>query len=240
MPDAIILEHVTKQYGAGRSARMVLDAIDLRVAQGEFVSLMGPSGSGKTTLLNLVAGLDTPSAGRIAVAGEDLATMSDDARSDLRMRAVGMVFQSFNLFPTFSVEENVAWPLGFLGVRHSQALARAREILDQVEIEEAAFDRRPGELSGGEQQRVAIARALVAEPQLLLADEPTGNLDVATGQLILDLLRRLNRQVKLTVLMVTHNAMAATYGHRTVELRDGRIVREVAAARRPRVVPIVE
>ena len=224
---AIVLEHVGKQYAGG--GPFVLNDVNLHVEAGEFVSFMGPSGSGKSTLLNLVAGLDTPTAGRVIVAGHDLAGLSDDARSDLRLRDVGIIFQSFNLFPSFTVLENVIWPLEFLGLRRTVARDRARLVLEQVGLADAAHARRPLELSGGEQQRVAIARALATEPKVLLADEPTGNLDSHTGQVILDLLRQLNRTRTLTVLMVTHNTFAAAYGHRTLELRDGRIVREARA-----------
>jgi len=215
-------------------------AVTLQVPRGEFVSIMGPSGCGKSTLLNLIAGLDTPDEGRVVVGGRDLAHLSDDARSDVRLHQIGFVFQSFNLFPTFSVEENVAWPLEFLGMRWRQARQRAAAALEQVGVPSGALARRPAELSGGEQQRVAIARALVTNPSLLLADEPTGNLDSRTGEAILDLLRALNTERDLTVVMVTHSTFAATYGHRTIELRDGQIVREVRAAPDPsgRVIPL--
>jgi putative ABC transport system ATP-binding protein len=236
---AVILERVNKQYGTGHGAVTAVVDITLQVPRYEFVSVMGPSGCGKSTLLNLIAGLDTPTSGLVHVAGQDLSNLNDDQRSDLRLRSIGFVFQSFNLFPTFTVEENVAWPLEFLGIRWKHARKRAATILEQVGIELTALERRPAELSGGEQQRVAIARALVTEPTLVLADEPTGNLDSHTGQQILDLLRRLNTERELTVIMVTHSAFAATYGHRTVELRDGRIVHEVRAPRETgRVVPL--
>jgi ABC-type lipoprotein export system ATPase subunit len=200
---------------------------------------MGPSGCGKTTLLNLIGGLDTPDAGQVMVAGRDLADLPDRERSDMRLRHIGFVFQSFNLLPSFTVEENVLMPLRFGGIRWREAKQRAAETLGQVEIDVDAFGRRPAELSGGEQQRVAIARALVTRPELLLADEPTGNLDSRTGQAILGLLRRLNLERKLTVVMVTHNAFAATYGHRTVELKDGRIIHEARTPQGPeRVVPL--
>jgi putative ABC transport system ATP-binding protein len=239
---AIVLERVSKQYGVGMHAVSAVTDVSLRVPAGEFLSIMGPSGCGKSTLLNLIAGLDMPGSGRVTVAGQHLAHLSDDARSDLRLRHIGFVFQSFNLFPTFSVEENVAWPLEFLGGRWRTARQRAAAVLEEVGVDPAARDRRPAELSGGEQQRVAIARALVTAPELLLADEPTGNLDSHTGQAILDLLRRLNAEQELTVVLVTHSTFAATYGHRTVELRDGRIVREVRAGRdrSARVVPLRE
>ncbi len=238
---AIVLEHVSKRYGSGPQAVIAVADVSLQVPSGEFLSIMGPSGCGKSTLLNLIAGLDTADSGRIVVAGQDLARLSDDARSDLRLAQIGFVFQSFNLFPTFTVEENVAWPLEFLGYRWRQARERAGVVLEQVGVASAARSRRPAELSGGEQQRVAIARALVTEPQLLLADEPTGNLDSHTGQAILDLLRRTNVERNLTVVMVTHNTFAATYGHRTVELRDGQIAHDARAGHEgepARVVPL--
>jgi putative ABC transport system ATP-binding protein len=236
---AIVLSGVVKRYGAHAQEVTALAGIDLAVKGGEFVSIMGPSGCGKSTLLNLIAGIDTPSSGSVTVAGSNLAGLSDDQRSDLRLHQIGFIFQSFNLFPTFTIEENVAWPLEFLGVRWRDARARAAQSLERVGVGGAAFARRPAELSGGEQQRVAIARALVTEPLLLLADEPTGNLDSSTGQAILDLLRSLNLKHHLTVVMVTHNTFAATYGHRTIELRDGRVVREVGIEPEPaRVIPL--
>ena len=238
---AILLEQVTKAYRDGTRVLTVLQALSFAVPEGEFVAVMGPSGSGKTTMLNLIAGLDTPTAGRVAVAGHDLGALSDTARSDLRLRHIGLVFQSFNLFPTFTVEENVRWPLEFLGLRASDAEARFEAVTEAVGLPLAIRHRRPGELSGGEQQRVAIARALATRPSVLLADEPTGNLDSQTGQVILDLLRRLNREQALTVIMVTHSVYAASFGHRTIELADGRIVREVRApVERGRVVPLPE
>ncbi len=219
--DAIVVEHVSKRYGDGPQAVTALADVSLSVHAGEFVAIMGPSGSGKSTLLNLIAGLDTPSGGRVLVGGDDLATLSDDARSALRLRHIGFVFQSFNLFPTFTASENVAWPLEFLGTPWREACARAGAVLAQVGLNDGAAERRPAELSGGEQQRVAIARALVTRPRFLLADEPTGNLDSRTGDGILQLVRGLNADAGLTVVLVTHSSAAAAYGHRTVELRDG-------------------
>jgi putative ABC transport system ATP-binding protein len=234
MNEAVILEHVTKEYGRGAQAVAALSDVSLVIPRGEFVSVMGPSGSGKSTFLNLTAGLDTPTAGRVVLDGHDLAELSDDARSDLRLEHVGMIFQSFNLFATFTAEENVMWPLEFLGKRRAEARARAGAALDHVGVPRAACSRRPAELSGGEQQRLAIARALVTGPTLLLADEPTGNLDSRTGQVILDLLRRLNQTEGLTVVLVTHSTVAAAYGDRTVELQDGRIAR-ISSATQSRV-----
>ena len=210
------------------------------VEPGEFVSIMGPSGSGKSTLLNPVAGLDTPDTGRILVDGRDIAGLSDDARSDFRLNRMGFVFQQFNLLSTFSIEENVAWPLEVLGCSGRQAMLAAHDALSQVGLMPEVYRRLPNELSGGEQQRAAVARALVTTPAILLADEPTGNLDSWTGQTVLDLLGRLNRERQLTVILVTHSAVAATYGDRIVELKDGR-VRDVRATRQhSRVVPLRE
>ncbi|MBU6283502.1 ABC transporter ATP-binding protein [bacterium] len=226
MPDAITVENVAKHFQEGTGVSHVLRDLSLRVAQGEFVSLMGPSGSGKTTLLALVAGLDVPDSGSIRLAGRALDEMTEDERSDLRLRSMGLVFQSFNLLPTFSVLENVLWPLEFTGAGDAEARARARAGLAEVGLAGDLLERRPAELSGGEQQRVAIARALVTDPGIVLADEPTGNLDSESGRTVLDLLRRLNQERGATVVLVTHSAAAATWGDRTVELRDGRIVRE--------------
>jgi putative ABC transport system ATP-binding protein len=228
MPDssAILLERVHKRYGTGPQAVEALTDVTLRVAPEEFLSIMGPSGCGKSTLLNLIAGIDTPTSGRVWVAGYDLAQLSDDARSDLRLRHIGFVFQSFNLFPTFTAEENVTWPLEFLGVHWREARKRADAALAEVGLDDSARRRRPAGLSGGEQQRVAIARALVTKPRLLVADEPTGNLDSRTGQSILDLMQMLNQEEHLSIVLVTHSPFAAGYGHRTVELSDGRILRE--------------
>jgi putative ABC transport system ATP-binding protein len=223
---ALVLEHVHKRYGTGPQAVDALNDVSLRVAPHEYLSIMGPSGCGKSTLLNLIAGIDTPTSGRVWVAGHDLAQLSDDARSDLRLQHIGFVFQSFNLFPTFTAEENVTWPLEFLGVHWREARKRADAALAEVGLDDSARRRRPAGLSGGEQQRVAIARALVTKPRLLVADEPTGNLDSRTGQAILDLLQFLNRDQHLTIVLVTHSGAAAAYGHRMLELQDGRILRE--------------
>ena len=239
---AVMLERVSKSYGSGARAVAALADVSVAVPPGEFVSVMGQSGSGKSTLLNLIAGLDKPTSGCVQVDGQDLWTMSENARSDLRLSHIGIVLQSFNLFPTFTAEENVIWRLEFQGMPWRKAQTVAAAVLDEVRIERAARHRVPAELSGGEQQRVAIARSLVTGPRLLLADEPTGNLDSRTGETILALLRELNAERSLTIVMVTHNAYAATFGHRTIELRDGRIECDVRAPRQPaaKVVPLRE
>ena len=224
------LSDVVKSYGHGPEAVRALDGLSLVVESGERLAITGPSGSGKSTLLNLVAGLDVPTSGRILVNGCDLAGLSDRELCALRLREIGFVFQSFNLFPALTVAENVAWPLEFSGVPRARIASRVELLLAQVGVAQHAR-RRPGELSGGEQQRVAIARALVNAPSLVLADEPTGNLDSRTGQVILDLLEDLNRRHGVTILLVTHRIDAAGWGSRTVEVCDGRIVREERPAR---------
>jgi putative ABC transport system ATP-binding protein len=237
MAAAVVLEHLSKRYPGVREA--ALSDVSLTIEPGEFVSVTGPSGAGKSTLLAIIAALDVPTAGRVIVAGQDLATLSDDARSDLRLRSIGLVFPGLALLPTFTVEENVRWPLEILGCDAGEGHRRARAALALIGLADALHGRLPAQLSSGQQQRVAIARALVAGPQLLLANEPTGTLDVHAGQEVLDLLRRLNLELGLTVVLTTRSSFAATYGHRTVELSNGRIAREVrapgiaASARRP-------
>jgi ABC-type lipoprotein export system ATPase subunit len=239
MSVAITIDQVTKCYRQGSKSMAVIKGLSLAIQARQFISIMGPSGSGKSTLLNLIAGLDTPDAGRILIDDQDIASLTDDERSDFRLARMGFVFQGFNLLPTFTIEENVTWPLELLRRPRREAAMRARSALNLVQLPAEVLHRRPRELSGGEQQRAAIARALVTEPQLVLADEPTGNLDSRTGQHVLDLLRRLNRERGLTVVMVTHDALAATHGDRTIEIQDGAIVRDVRAPiRAADVVPI--
>jgi len=220
----ISLRRVTKRYRPGD--RNVIEQLDLDVYPGEFVSIMGPSGMGKTTLLNLIAGLDEPTSGVVMFDGTDLGQLADHQRADLRLRAIGFIFQNFNLIPSLTVEANVSLPLHFSGYSSAEIRHRAAEVLEQVELSPSERGRYPGELSGGEQQRVAIARALGPRPRVLLADEPTGNLDSETGAKILDLLQERRRSERMTVVMVTHNFFAASYGDRTIEFSDGRIVRE--------------
>jgi ABC-type lipoprotein export system ATPase subunit len=223
---AIRLSAVSKAYGAGPQASQALSNLDLEVRRGAFVSLMGPSGSGKTTLLNLIAGLDMPDAGEVVVEGIRLDGLADHELADLRLQKIGFIFQAFNLIPALTVEENVGLFLEFAGRSKADVRGMTADALKQVGV--SGRERRyPGELSGGEQQRVAIARAIVGHPSILLADEPTGNLDSHTGQMILDMLAALNRSAGVTVLMVTHNLFAAMYGERTLEMQDGRIIRDV-------------
>jgi putative ABC transport system ATP-binding protein len=219
----IAVRAVTKTYGRGDATVHALAGVDLDVPAGAFVSVVGASGSGKSTLLHLLGGLDVPSTGSIAIDGTDLARLSDDEVTIFRRRAIGFVFQFFNLMPTLSAAENVALPLMLDGKRGSQVTARVSAALDAVGLGHRRTHR-PDQLSGGEMQRVAIARALVIDPKLILADEPTGNLDSATGDQVLALLAAANRERRATIVMVTHDAKAATFGSRIVTMRDGRVV----------------
>jgi putative ABC transport system ATP-binding protein len=226
---AIRIENITKTYETDSSAGVtVLRGVSLEVAHGEFVALMGASGSGKTTLLNLVGGLDTPDSGRIEVDGREIARMGDHRRSAFRLRRIGFVFQFFNLLPHLTVAENVALPLLFLRRPHGEAFAAAGRIAGEVGLADK-LDRRMHQLSGGEMQRVALARALVHQPTVVLADEPTGNLDSQNGGLILRLMRELTKSHGAAVLMATHDAEAAAVADRIVHIRDGRIEKEKPA-----------
>jgi len=228
MTDILILatQELGKQYQMGEVAVDALRGVDLRVRPGEFVAIMGPSGSGKSTLLHLMGGLDTPSDGEVILAGRRLAQMNDDEVTIIRRRQVGFVFQFYNLLPTLTAAENVALPLLIDGKRLQDYAARVDELLELVGLA-GRKDHKPDQLSGGEQQRVAIARALVTEPDIVLADEPTGNLDSKSGKEVLGLLRRACDEKKQTVVMVTHDPYAASYANRVVFLRDGRMVREL-------------
>jgi putative ABC transport system ATP-binding protein len=222
---SIELVEVSKTYQRGGTEVRALREVSLAVPRGEFLSVMGPSGSGKSTFLNLVAGLDIATSGAIHVAGRALREMSDDALTDLRQTEVGVIFQFFNLLPNITAVDNVALPLRVLGGSRRETEERALAALSRVGLNGRAHHR-PLQLSGGEMQRVAIARALAIEPTIILADEPTGNLDSLAGADILELLREYNRERGVTVVLVTHSAIAAAYGDRIITLRDGRIVEE--------------
>jgi len=212
-----------KTYHTGEVDVEVLRGVDLEVARGEFVAIMGPSGSGKSTLLHLLGGIDVPTSGRMVLDGEDLAELGDDGRTLLRRRRLGFIFQTFNLLPTLTAEENVALPLELDGVSASEARARAQAVLEQVGMSHRCRHV-PGKLSGGEQQRVAVARALAINPLVLLADEPTGNLDSVNGRQVITLLRSLVDECRQTIVMVTHDAAVAGLADRLIELRDGLVV----------------
>jgi putative ABC transport system ATP-binding protein len=218
----LVAAGVTKTYGTGTARVEALRGIDLTLSRGEFVAIMGPSGSGKSSLLHLLAGLDRPSTGSIRLGGVDMAVLDEDERALLRRRQIGLMFQSFQLLDTLTAEENVALPLAIAGCSADDASRRAAQMLGSVGLAHRR-QHRPHELSGGEQQRVAIARALVIEPLLLLADEPTGNLDSVQGDKIMTLLRQLVEERRQTLLMVTHDAEHAARADRIVHLRDGRI-----------------
>jgi len=217
----IHVRDVVMRLTSGGRTVTVLDGVSLDVARGECVAVTGPSGSGKSTLLGLVAGLDTPTSGAVVVDGVDLGALDEDALARFRRDRVGFVFQSYHLIPTLTAAENVAIPLELAGV--ADARARAARLLDEVGLGERGHHY-PVQLSGGEQQRVALARAVARAPVLLLADEPTGNLDSATGAAIIDLLLALNRERGSTLVLVTHDPALAAHADRQIALRDGRVV----------------
>ncbi|HVK10850.1 MAG TPA: ABC transporter ATP-binding protein [Gemmataceae bacterium] len=219
------LADVTKTYEQGSRTVHAVRGVSLAVTAGEFVSVMGPSGSGKSTILHLLGALDTPTTGDVLFQGQNLRQMSDRQRSLLRRTRIGFVFQFFNLIPTLRADENVALPLLLGGHRRGAALNRAAGALDRVGMAHRA-DHFPEEMSGGEMQRVAIARAIVGEPEAIMCDEPTGNLDSKTSQEILDLLRGLPEPGKRALVMVTHDRRAAEYGDRLIHIRDGRVASE--------------
>ncbi len=216
MSDAIVVKGLAREYGTGSSAVTALGGVDLSIREGEFVAVSGPSGSGKSTLLHLLGGLDTPTGGTVEVMGKRLDRMGPDELARFRLENVGFVFQFFNLIPSLTAGQNVAVSRMFAG---GDPLPRAMELLEEVGLGERA-GHLPSELSGGEMQRVAIARALMNDPAIILADEPTGNLDSTTGKEVLALFRKLNRKGK-TAVLVTHDPGVAKMAHRFVELRDG-------------------
>jgi len=213
--------NLTKSSDTGTHRVNILKGIDLKIPRGQFAAVMGPSGSGKSTLLGLLAGLDTPTSGRILLDGEDITFLNEDQMALLRGRKIGFVFQSYHLVPTLTAEENVLLPLELAGNGHG-GRARARQLLERVGLG-ARRDHYPVQLSGGEQQRVALARAFALQPPILLADEPTGNLDSATGEVVLELLLALNREQGATMVLVTHEESIARCADRSIVLRDGLI-----------------
>ncbi len=216
-------ENLTKIYKTGATSVVALDHVNLTVNQGEFVAIMGPSGCGKSTLLHLMGGLDRPTEGEVVIGGQNLETMPDDRLTELRRRQIGFIFQSFNLIPVLNAVENAALPLTLDGKKASDAAAAATGWLSRFGLGER-LTHYPDQLSAGQQQRVAIARGLIAEPELILADEPTGNLDTRAGDEIAGLLREISRDFGRTIVMVTHDPRIAAYADRIVFLKDGRIV----------------
>jgi putative ABC transport system ATP-binding protein len=227
MPDiqaAIHLDHVSRHYTMGEAVIRAVDDVSLDLPSGEFLALLGSSGSGKSTLLNLIAGLDRPTSGAVIAHGQDLSKVSSLELARYRRQTVGMVFQSFNLLPRMTLEENVELPLRLAEVDRSDRAARVRQALERVGLDKR-IGHRPSELSGGEQQRAAIARALVNRPGILLADEPTGNLDSATGESILTLLREIQKNPGMTIVMVTHERpLAERFADRLAVMGDGRLL----------------
>lgn len=221
MSSEIVLEKVSKKYEMGDTIVEALSDSDLTIEEGEFVAVMGPSGSGKSTLMNLVGALDVPSSGEVTVAGEKISKMSEDELAGLRSRNIGFIFQQFNLIPTMNAAENVALPMLFRGVGKKDRISRAEELLKKVGLEDR-MHHMPSELSGGQRQRVSIARALANDPDIVLADEPTGNLDSETGEKIMELLTELNKEGK-TIIMVTHDENDAGYADRIINIEDGRV-----------------
>jgi putative ABC transport system ATP-binding protein len=214
---------VTKTYSQGKVLVNALQGVDLLIEVGSFTALAGPSGSGKTTLLNLIGGLDSLDSGTIRVDGNSIDTMSQGKLATLRLHKIGFVFQAYNLIPVLSAVENVEYVMLLQGVAPKERRDRARSILDDVDLS-GKYDRRPAELSGGQQQRVAVARAIVSRPSIVLADEPTANLDSKTGNGLLEMMLELNREKGVTFIFSTHDQMVMDYARRLVQIRDGRIV----------------
>ncbi len=221
MDYAVKLEDIRKTYRMGTSEVHALDGVTTAFEKGSFWAIMGPSGSGKSTMLNLLGCLDRPTSGKYYLDGKDVSSMNDDELSDIRLKYLGFIFQSFNLIPQLSVEENIALPLYYLGWSVQKRVERARELGELVGLQ-ARMNHKPSELSGGQQQRVAIARALSNDPVFLLADEPTGNLDTANSIEIIELLKKLNQEGK-TIIMVTHEPDIAQYANNRLFMRDGKI-----------------
>ncbi|GIX27162.1 MAG: macrolide export ATP-binding/permease protein MacB [Burkholderiales bacterium] len=224
------LEGIVKRYPAAADERPALQGVDLTIRHGEFVAIMGPSGSGKSTLMNILGCLDVPTAGRYFLDGRDTSRLSPDALARLRNRTIGFVFQGFNLLPRVNAVDNVALPLLYAGLRLAERRRRARELLERMDLGRFA-ESLPNQMSGGQQQRIAIARALINDPQLLLADEPTGNLDTHTSAAIMALLTELNQTRGITVVLVTHESDIAACARRLVRFLDGRIVQDLSKPR---------
>jgi putative ABC transport system ATP-binding protein len=219
----IRVRNLCKVYNTGKVSVEALRGVNLDVPKGEFPSIVGPSGSGKSTLFHIVGGLTPPTSGEVVVGGVDVGKVSDAKRTELRRTSVSFVFQKFNLLPNLTARDNIRTALYIAGRPMDRFESELRNVLELLGIE-GRLDHRPAEMSGGEQQRVAIARALATGPAILLADEPTGNLDSTNSLAVLNLLRDLNERLGQTILMITHNAEAAAFGHRTVHMRDGQIV----------------
>ena len=222
-------ENLTKSYKIGKMDVQALRGVSIDIEEGEFVAIMGPSGCGKSTLLHLLGGLLSPTTGKIIIGDEDLSKVTDAQRTDIRRRKIGFVFQRFNLFPTLTAEGNLKLAEKIHTGSGSANSDRRREVLRLLKLEDK-IHHKPLELSGGEQQRVALARAIVNSPAIILADEPTGNLDTENSQIVLDMFRELNQKFNQTIIMITHNPEAAAVCSRTIRMRDGLVVNEAAAS----------
>jgi putative ABC transport system ATP-binding protein len=213
---------ITKTYGSGERATPVLRGIGFKIEDGDYVAIMGPSGSGKSTLMHILGVLDSPTSGEYLIDGENASELKDDEAAELRMKKIGFVFQAFNLLPRATVLRNVALPLVYAGVPEEERLERAKKALLSAGMEESRFGHLSNQISGGQMQRVAIARALVNDPSLILADEPTGNLDSRTGEIVMETFDRLNREGR-TIILITHERPVAEHASRIIHLRDGSI-----------------
>ena len=232
MTDAIVsAENVCKVYGTGSAKTAVLKNISFDICRGEFVSVMGPSGCGKSTLLYIIGGLEKPTSGHILTCGRDLSALSDKEQSKIRCRKIGFVFQFYNLVQNLSVEENILLPVVMSGKYASQYRRRLNSLLDMLDIWSKRSEV-PSKLSGGQQQRVSIARAVIAEPELVLADEPTGNLDSSSGADVMENFKRINREMGISVIMVTHSDSCAAYGSRIIRMKDGCILSDTPESRK--------
>ncbi|HZS05595.1 MAG TPA: ABC transporter ATP-binding protein [Blastocatellia bacterium] len=231
----IQLSNVSKVVTSGSEKLTILHSLDLSIPRGQFVAVVGPSGSGKSTLLGLVAGLDAPTSGDILIGGQNITQMSEDALAALRGATIGFIFQSFHLIPSLTAYENILVPMEIMGL--GGARKRAQSLLDEVGLHDRGHHY-PSQLSGGEQQRVAIARAFSNDPQILLADEPTGNLDSKNGAHIFELLIKLNRERDTTLMLVTHDHQLADLADRKIALRDGRVVEDITRANSPAPLPV--
>lgn len=216
---------IHKTYMQGKVEVPALRGVSLEIDKGGFVALCGPSGSGKTTLLNLIGGLDAPTSGKVVVDGHDLGGMSQSETADLRLRRIGFIFQAYNLVPVLSAVENVEFVMLLQGVAADERRDKARQMLDMVGLE-GKYDRRPTELSGGQQQRVAVARAIVSNPAMVLADEPTANLDSATGEGLLKMMRDMNQRLGVTFIFSTHDDMVMDFARRLIHIRDGQVAED--------------